>query len=142
MSVSSSKTRTSSPDFVGTGWKFPITVNAKGGINWSDGPERISDAIWVIIKTSLGERVMLPAFGAGANDYVFQSNSSVVRTQLVSSIKQALLKWEPRITLTQVSANLVPDEPSQVLVSIEYTINATNEASNVVYPFYLTEGAS
>ena len=85
---------------------------------------------------------MLPAFGAGANDYVFQSNSSVVRTQLVSSIKQALLKWEPRITLTQVSASVVPDEPSQVLVSIEYTINSTNEVSNVVYPFYLTEGAS
>ena len=83
---------------------------------------------------------MLPTFGAGVNDYVFQSNSSIVRTQLVSSIKQALLKWEPRI-LTQVTANLVPDEPVGS-VSIEYTINATNEASNVVYPFYLTEGAS
>jgi phage baseplate assembly protein W len=140
MSVSSSKTRTSSPDFVGTGWRFPITVNAKGGLNWSSGPERISDAIWIIIKTSLSERVMLPTFGAGVNDYVFQSNSSIVRTQLVSSIKQALLKWEPRI-LTQVTANLVPDEPVGS-VSIEYTINATNEASNVVYPFYLTEGAS
>jgi phage baseplate assembly protein W len=142
MSVSPSKTTTSSPAFLGTGWRFPITVNAKGGINWSDGPERISDAIWIIIKTSLGERVMRPTFGAGVNDFVFQSNSSIIRTQLVSSIKQALLKWEPRITLTQVSANPVPDEPSQVLVSIEYTINATNELSNVVYPFYLTEGAS
>jgi uncharacterized protein len=129
-------------DFIGTGWQFPITVNAKGGINWSDGPQRISDAIWVIVKTSLGERVMLPTFGAGVNDYVFQSNSSSIRTQLVAAIKEALLKWEPRITLTQVTANPSPGEPSQVLVSIEYTINATNEASNVVYPFYLTEGAS
>jgi len=85
---------------------------------------------------------MRPTFGAGVNDYVFQSNSSIIRTQLVASIKQALLKWEPRITLKQVSANSVPDEPSQVLVSIEYTINATNELSNVVYPFYLSEGAS
>lgn len=128
-------------DFIGTGWRFPITVNAKGGINWSNGPERISDAIWVIIKTSIGERVMRPAFGAGANEFVFQSNSSLIRTQLVASIKQALLKWEPRIALTQVSANPVPDEPSQVLVSIEYTIKATNELFNVVYPFYLAEGA-
>ena len=129
-------------DFIGTGWRFPITVNAKGGINWSEGPERISDAIWVIIKTSLGERVMLPTFGAGVNDYVFQSNSSIIRAQLVSSIKQALLQWEPRITLTQVSANPGPDEPSQVLISIEYSINATNELFNVVYPFYLSEGAT
>lgn len=85
---------------------------------------------------------MLPTFGAGVNDYVFQSNSSIVRTQLASAIKQALLKWEPRITVTEVSVNPVPNEPSQVLVSIEYTINATNEPSNVVYPFYLSEGAS
>ena len=99
-------------DFVGKGWRFPINVNARGGINWSEGPERVSDAIWVIIKTSLGERVMRPNFGAGVNDYVFQPNSSVTRTELVTSIKQALLKWEPRIDLQQVSANPVPGEPS------------------------------
>jgi uncharacterized protein len=129
-------------DFVGKGWRFPINVNARGGINWSEGPERVSDAIWVIIKTSLGERVMRPNFGAGVNDYVFQSNSSVTRTELVTSIKQALLKWEPRIDLKQVSANPVPGEPSQVLVSIEYTLRTTNQLFNVVYPFYLEEGAS
>jgi phage baseplate assembly protein W len=129
-------------DFVGKGWRFPINVNARGGINWSEGPERVSDAIWVIIKTSLGERVMRPNFGAGVNDYVFQSNSSVTRTELVTTIKQALLKWEPRIDLKQVSANPVPGEPSQVLVSIEYTLRTTNQLFNVVYPFYLEEGAS
>ena len=142
MSVSPLKATTPASDFIGKGWRFPITVNAKGGIDWSNGPQRLSDAIWIIIKTSLGERVMLPTFGAGVNDYVFQSNSSMVRTQLASAIKQALLKWEPRITVTQASVNPVPDEPSQVLVSIEYTINATNEPANVVYPFYLSEGAS
>ena len=130
-----------SSDFIGKGWRFPITVNAKGGIGRSEGPQRISDAIWIIVKTSLGERVMRPTFGAGVNDFVFQSNSSLVRTQLVASIKQALLKWEPRINIQQVSANPVPNEPSQVLVSIEYTVRNTNELFNVVYPFYLQEGA-
>jgi phage baseplate assembly protein W len=129
-------------NFIGKGWRFPIAVNAKGGIDWSEGPARLSDAIWIIVKTSLGERVMRPSFGAGVNDFVFQSNSSLVRTQLVTSIKQALLKWEPRINLKQVTANPVPGEPSQVLVSIEYTARDTNELFNVVYPFYLQEGAA
>ena len=128
-------------DFIGKGWRFPIMVNAKGGIGWSEGSERLSDAIWIIVKTSLGERVMRPTFGGGVNDFVFQSNSSLIRTQLVASIKQALLKWEPRINVKQVSANPVPNEPSQVLVSIEYTVRNTNELFNVVYPFYLQEGA-
>jgi phage baseplate assembly protein W len=129
-------------DFIGKGWRFPITVNAKGGIDWSEGSERISDAIWIIVKTSLGERVMRPTFGAGVNDFVFQSNSSQIRTQLVAAIKQALLKWEPRIDVKQVNANPVPDEASQVLVSIEYIIRDTNELFNVVYPLYLQEGAA
>ena len=85
---------------------------------------------------------MRPTFGAGANDFVFQSNSSLIRTQLVAAIKQALLKWEPRIDIKQVNAGPVADEPSQVLVSIEYTIRDTNELFNVVYPFYLQEGAA
>jgi len=129
-------------EFIGKGWRFPIKINARGGIDWSEGPGRISDAIWIIVKTALGERVMRPTFGAGVNDYVFQSNSFVVRTRLVAAIKSALVQWEPRIELGQVQAQPVANEPTQVLVSIEYRLRTTNELFNVVYPFYLEEGVS
>ncbi len=129
-------------EFIGKGWRFPIKVNARGGIDWSEGPSRISDAIWIIVKTTLGERVMRPTFGAGVNDFVFQSNSFPIRTELVMAIKSALVQWEPRIELSQVLAQPVTDEPTQVLVSIEYRVRTTNELFNVVYPFYLEEGVS
>ncbi len=131
---------TASNDFIGKGWRFPIKVNAQGGISLSEGPERVQDAIWVIIKTALGERVMRPQFGAGVNDFVFQPNSPAHRTELVTAIKDALAKWEPRIEMEQVRADTTEDEPSQVLVSIEYRLRTTNELFNVVYPFYLQEG--
>ena len=129
-------------DFIGTGWDFPIRVNAKGGLQWSSGPDRIQDAIWIILKTSLGERVMRPRFGSRVNDFVFQSNSSPVRTELVTAIKRALLQSEPRIDLEKVRAQPVEDEPGQVLISIQYRLRTTNELFNVVYPFYLEEGVS
>jgi phage baseplate assembly protein W len=129
-------------DFIGAGWDFPIRVNAKGGIQWSSGPDRIQDAIWIILKTSLGERVMRPRFGSRVNDFVFQSNSSPVRTELVSAIKRALLESEPRIDLEKVRAQTVEDDPGQVLISIQYRLRTTNELFNVVYPFYLEEGVS
>jgi len=129
-------------EFIGKGWRFPIKINAKGGIDWSEGPGRISDAIWIIVKTALGERVMRPTFGAGVNDYVFQSNSFVTRTKLATAAKSALVQWEPRIELGQVQAQPVANEPSQVLISIEYRLRTTNELFNVVYPFYLEEGVS
>jgi phage baseplate assembly protein W len=127
-------------EFIGKGWRFPIKPNAHGGISWSEGPDRISDAIWILIKTAFGERVMRPRLGAGVNDFVFQSNTTVVRTELVSAIKGALLKWESRIDLEEVDARTVDDEPSQVLISIQYRLRANNQVFNIVYPFYLEEG--
>jgi len=125
---------------IGVGWKFPIRVNAKGGISLSSGPDRIQDAIWIVLSTSLGERVMRETFGAGVTDYVFQSNSDAVRAQLASAVSTALARWEPRITQVNVS---VQDgtEPSQVLIVIDYQISSTNELFNLVYPLYLQEGA-
>jgi phage baseplate assembly protein W len=127
-------------EFIGIGWKFPIKVNAQGGVSRSSGPERVQDAVWVILKTSLGERVMRPRFGAGVDDYVFQPNSPATRAALAAAIKGALLDWEPRIDLEPVRVEPVAGEPSQVLVSVEYRLRATNELFNLVYPLYLGEG--
>lgn len=149
-------------DFVGTGWRFPIKVNARGRLEWSSGPQRIQDAIWLIVKTALGERIMRPKFGAGVDDFVFQSNSAVNRSKLAIAIKSALLEWEPRIDLEDVRVDSAADLTSarvdsgngdvrfsnsgslesQVLVTIQYRIRMTNELFNVVFPFYLEEGAS
>ena len=127
-------------ELIGKGWKFPIKVNAKGGLSYSEGPERIQDAIWIVLSTSLGERLMRPDFGAGVHEYVFQSNSDVMRTRLQSAVNEALLKWEPRIELTNVTVQ-EGNQPSQVLVSIDYRIRTTNELFNRVYPLYVQEGA-
>ena len=126
-------------DLIGQGWKFPIKVNAKGGLSYSSGPERIQDAIWIILSTSVGERLMQPDFGAGVNDYVFQDNSDVIRTRLRTAVSEALVKWEPRIELQNVNVQ-EGDEPSQVLISIDYLIRSTNELFNLVYPLYVQEG--
>lgn len=130
------------PAFIGRGWRFPIRVNSHGGIDWSEGPARVQDAIWIILKTSLGERLMRPTFGAGVNDYVFQPNSPATRQTLSAAIHKALINWEPRIELETVRVEQVPGEESQVLVSVDYRLRATNELFNLVYPFYLEEGVS
>jgi uncharacterized protein len=127
-------------DLIGKGWKFPIRVNPKGGLSYSDGPARIQDAIWIVLGTALNERVMLPDFGAGVSDFVFESNSDVIRTQLETKVREALVKWEPRIELVNVSA-VEGDQRSLVMITVEYSIRSTNELFNLVYPLYLQEGA-
>ena len=83
---------------------------------------------------------MRPDFGAGVNDYVFQPNSAVVQAQLSNVVREALVKWEPRIELIDVRA-ATGDQESLVLVSIDYRLRTTNEIFNLVYPLYLQEGA-
>jgi uncharacterized protein len=131
----------SGTEIIGQGWKFPIKVNAKGGLDWSQGPDRIRDSIWLILSTSLGERVMRPEFGAGLKDDVFESNSDVVRAEIASAVRKALITWEPRIELVTLRVNPSPDQDSQVLISLDYQIRDTNELYNMVYPFYLQEGS-
>jgi phage baseplate assembly protein W len=128
--------------FIGKGWRFPIKVNARGGLDWSEGPDRIRDAVWLVLKTAHDERVMLPTFGAGVHDYVFQPNSAATRATLAGAIRDALARWEPRIELEGVRVEEVPGEPSQVIAAVEYRIRATNELFNMVLPFFLTEGVS
>lgn len=130
------------PAFIGRGWRFPIKVNARGGLDWSEGPDRIRDAIWIVLKTSLAERVMRPTFGAGVESFVFQSNSPATRAALTLAIRTALVRWEPRIELVQVRVDPVDGEPSQVIAAVEYRIRTTNELFNIVLPFYLNEGVS
>jgi len=125
---------------IGQGWSFPIKVNAKGGLDWSTGPGRIQAAIWIILSTSPGERLMLPTFGAGIKDYVFESNSQVVCAQLQTAVQKALTQWEPRIQVVSVQATPSTEQDSLVLISISYQISNTNDLYNMVYPFFLTEG--
>lgn len=127
-------------DIIGTGWTFPIKVNSNGGLSYTSGPDKIQQAIWIILSTALGERAMNPTFGAGVQDYVFQSNSTLTQSGLAGAVKAALVKWEPRIEIDSVTVATSPDQASQVLININYRIRTTNELFNMVYPLYLTEG--
>jgi uncharacterized protein len=127
-------------DIIGQGWKFPVRVNASGRLDYSSGPDRIRDAIWIVLNTSPGERVMRPTFGAGVRDFVFSPNSAVMRTRLSSAISKALVTWEPRIEIVNIDVSAL-DEPNLVNISIDYTIRTTNELFNLVFPLYLQEGA-
>ena len=124
---------------IGKGWAFPPRITPQGGIAQSEGPGRVQDAIWIILATSLGERVMRPKFGAGVKDMLFAPNSEVNRAALEDTIRQALVKWEPRIDLLGASVEEGASR-SEVLVKIDYKLRDTNELFNLVYPLYVEEG--
>jgi len=55
-------------------------------------------------------------------------------------VRNALTRWEPRAEVTDVLVS--SDDPStgEVRIAITYSVAATNEMRNLVYPFYTIPG--
>ncbi len=123
--------------FLGSGLRFPLGVNAVGGVAMSEGSDNIEESIRIIIGTAVGERVMRPLFGSRVHDFVFHSNSESTAGLVAFYVREALIKYEPRITDIRVVAKPDPKRDNVMSVSVRYTIRSTNVDHNLVYPFYL-----
>ena len=126
-------------EFLGVGWKFPVQVDGAGNIVMSAFEQDIRESIRIILSTTKGERTMRPDFGCGIHDFVFDSMSTTTIGLIESSVREALIQWEPRIELLNIRVSTEAAEVGQLLVGIDYRVRATNNEFNLVYPFYLTE---
>lgn len=127
--------------FLGIGWNFPVQVDqtdaeTRGEIKRAEYEESVRQAIWIILGTAKGERVMRPEFGCGLYDLVFEINSTSTAARMAQEVRQALLSFEPRIDVLDIQAQSAGDG-EVLLISIDYQVRATNNVFNLVYPFYL-----
>jgi phage baseplate assembly protein W len=128
-------------DFLGVGWKFPIEVDeTTGRIKTSSYDEDVKEAVYIILMTKLGERMMQPAFGCRVSDYIYNTMEYSTIVQLQNEIINALTLWEPRIIDTEVEIETDDRETGRFNISISYVVRQTNNPYNLVYPYYINEG--
>lgn len=125
---------------LGTGFRFPVRVNPSGGLSWSSDEEDIQEAIWIILGTSRGERVMRAKFGCGIHEEVFAPINATTVGVLGSQIREALTTYEPRIDVVDVRVAQPADQTNHLLIRVDYRIRANNAMHNLVYPFSVREG--
>lgn len=126
----------STGDLIGSGWSFPVRLTPGGSVRLVSGAEEIEAAIRMILTTAPGERVMRPDFGCAMWEQVFAPINPNTLGLIEQSVREALARWEPRITLDSVTAMAGEDE-AVVKIEIEYHIRATNDHRNLVFPFYV-----
>ena len=124
--------------YLGVGWAFPVRP-VGGKLTYARYEEDIEQAVEIILRTSPGERVMQPAFGAGLRSFLFAGNSPVTHRRVELSVRRALTDQEPRITVERVVARPVDNEPNLMEIEIDYVVRRSNAFYNRVYPFYLNE---
>lgn len=127
--------------FMGRGFSFPFRVDpATNRIAMSSAEQDVEEAIRIILRTNLGERVMLPEFGTSAGDFLFSDDCAERVAALEESVREALDQWEPRITDIEVTADRDGSSKGVLAINIQYTLRVTNNQFNMVYPFYMMEG--
>jgi phage baseplate assembly protein W len=127
--------------FLGTGFSFPVRVSPSGNMTYSSGEESVREAIWILLGTAKGERQMLPNFGCGIQDLVFAPNNQTTWGNVQHLVSDALTQWEARIDVLDVTVSAADGEANTLLIRVDYRIRSNNAFGNLVYPFYITEGA-
>ena len=105
--------------------QFPYSFDSTGHTSQDDLPSHIYDMIEQILFTSPGDRVNRPTFGCGLIQLVFAGNSDSLAAAQQQVIQTSLLQWLS--DLIQVNAVYVSAEDATLLISIVYTIIATQE---------------
>jgi phage baseplate assembly protein W len=124
-------------EIIGSGLAFPLQVDRRGGIALARDEQDIDQAIQLILGTAPGERPMRPEFGCGVHDFVFDSIDANTVGRMEEAIREALDRWEPRIQVQSVEFDLSAADNGLLTIDIGYTVRATNNERNLVYPFYV-----
>jgi len=124
--------------FLGQGLAFPLQVNPKGELALISGLRDIEQAIYMILETAPGERVMRPNFGCRIHELIFDPRDAATGGLIIEYVKDALGRWEPRIEVGEVTVTQAPKQDGTLLVNIFYRVKDTHDQRSIVYPFYLS----
>lgn len=129
--------------FLGKGWSFPPTFDKKlGDVKMVTMEEDIRQSLEIYFSTKLGERIMRNDYGCFLHSQVFElANESLIQG-LSKELERSINEFEPRILITEIKASKAESTEGLIEINISYEIRATNNRSNIVFPFYLNEGTS
>ena len=68
-----------------------------------DMKENIKQNFKNLILTSPGERIMLPTFGVGIKQYLFELNKEVVFNEIKSDIEEQVSIWMPFLNIDDIA---------------------------------------
>jgi phage baseplate assembly protein W len=125
--------------FLGAGFTFPLRIDTNGGFAFAAYEADVEQAIFHILSTAKGERVMVPDFGCGMHDLVFAPNTATQAGAVASEVRAALVRWEPRIDVVDIVVTIGGAQGELLEIRVDYKIRANNAFYNTVYPFFVRD---
>lgn len=102
------------------------TLTAAGRIALVADDNAIRQAIILLLTTIPGERVMRPDYGCPLHRLMFSPNDATTAGLAIHYVRQALLRYEPRIEILSLDARADDIDEARLVVSLEYRVKATS----------------
>jgi phage baseplate assembly protein W len=101
----------------------PFQINPATGqvMTVNQYQEIIAQHVLSILMTAKGERVMLPTYGVGMQNYVFQPDTPLVEADIQSTIQASFKTWEPAVIVQRVSIGTTSQQPNVLTVTVTYS---------------------
>lgn len=126
--------------YLGNAISYPPELKEKGEITVMVSDEQnIWQSLQILLGTTPGERVHRFNYGCSIHQYAFEIMDITTETIMKELIEKAIILFEPRISLNKISFD-IRQYDGVILIRLDFTIRQTNQRSNMVYPFYLSEG--
>lgn len=123
--------------FLGSGMKFPPQIDpATGRFMVSEAEQSVKESIYLILMTQRTERFVRPDYGSSIMSYTFMDINATTLNMMRREIIEQIITQEPRVSDVEVTFD-AQTRDGCLIVSIDYTVSATNQKDNLVFPFYL-----
>ncbi len=83
-----------------------------------DGLDHLRQSVRDILITPVGSRVMRRDYGSDLMDLIDQNLTPLTLAQIYATSVDALRKWEPRLRVTRIQAEALPEEMEEGRLSI------------------------
>ena len=111
-------------------WPLLPLPDESGRLSFPDLEASVRQRIEAVLRTSPGEQLMRPYFGAGLELAIHRPNNASVRADLNRDISAHLRAFEPRIVVDQIDV-ASSDDPSVLTVTIAYRIRQIGVATAI-----------
>lgn len=129
--------------FLGTGWSFPPAFEAEQAqVQMVSDEVDIRQSLVILLSTMPGERPVKPKYGCDLHSLIFEPLTGATRFLIKDMIRTAVLFYEPRIELEDIEIEQRDEGEGLTVVTLHYLVKAVNVRSNIVFPFYKTEGTN
>ena len=104
-----------------------LAVAPTGGLAMVEMGESVRQAIFLLLTTIPGERLMRPEYGCDLHQLVFSPNDETTAGLAIHYVRRALELFEPRVDIVRLDAGANPDDPGRLDVTLDYRIRASQE---------------